>query len=444
MLSRILVMATLGMLVTAVTAATTTAMAQPPDAQGSGPWWQSDAARGEADPGGAAGGEAESGEATWVMPPGPAPFRYIVLRGEVATQAIQRAVSGILETLGTEADDQGYRREARRRGLGWNNEATYAQLLGEASIDLIVVVDATGRGSGRRLRLEFRHGRTGELVLVDEVFRGGDHGARIRRDASLVWAHIQRDNAGQSPPPISHDGAPEDGTEDGGEVGSAVNLRLDSGLGVGGLTGKIPSLEGTRTLSLGAFFVVDLGLEVAIEPTAGSAWALLFDMSYRSSMGLRTRDRRGDGSIRSATARAQRFELAAGVRRMLGANSLDLVLGYALRNFHSAAELSFPDHTLSGPFARALVSLPLWQDGLALVAGTELQYIVDVERGLLELGVGDRAWALGWVLGAGLPIGKSTALDLVYRESFAWLSMVDNRSGHSDERFVSLRLRYEP
>ncbi|MDH5492683.1 MAG: hypothetical protein OEY14_12090 [Myxococcales bacterium] len=446
-------------------------------APASAQWWNgSQPAQGGADPSASppaagSGGEALPAEVLGEEPEGtpggwerPAGLRLLVLARDEATREL---ATSLLEPVGESIDPQPFTRAARHAGLRADEEAAFERFLPRFEVDLVVLAERRGRGRSAPLRLTYRSGRDGSLLLESEHAQGRtarEAAPRIVREARLA----ARADRGPSPSSAGGSGgAPSDGGLDDlgeplfadapagaeggaqeGESRSSVGVLLLGGLGIGSLEAEIAGPEGVRRLSLDSFLVVDSALHFLVQPRAEAWYTLRVGMSYRSSIGLGVADLRGDGSIREASARVQRFEALASLEAMLisGAKPVwaDLELGWGLRLFDSPAELSFPDRTLTGPLLRAIAHLTLWERGLSLGAGAELHSLITVSRSLRERGVATSLWALGWTASASYPLGDVAAAELCYRESHAWLPIVNGNTGYDRERFITLRLRYRP
>ncbi|NOY91309.1 MAG: hypothetical protein GXP55_08870 [Deltaproteobacteria bacterium] len=397
---------------------------------------------------------AAAPEPIWERPSGP---RLLLLMAP-NLESTRGVLSDTLSHVGSLSPNNHYMRAARRAGRPWNDQETFAELLPAEDVDLVVVVERTGRGRSARLRMSYRDGHTGELLLETIHGRGGDFegtASRILREATLASRVVTEAHAsaaeGSAPEPahepteIPPGGEPEPEGSAEPESRSTVGVRILAGPGVGSAEAKISSDEGGLRLSVTRFAIVDTALLFDIVPSAESNHSFSLGVTYRTSVGLSVKDARGDGIIRDAPARVQRFEALGALDVEHGSRLRStLELGWAVRTFDSPAELSFPDYSMTGPLLRVNEAVSLWQDGLTVAVGAEVNYVATISGSLRARGVANSAWALGWSGTLHLPLGEVLALQLAYREAQTFLPIANGNTGHTRERFIALRIQYRP
>ncbi len=398
---------------------------------------------------------ASAPEPIWERPSGP---RLLLLMAP-NLESTRGVLSETLSHVGSLRPNSHYMRAARRAGRPWNDQGTFAELLPAEDVDLVVVVERTGRRRSARLRMSYRDGHTGELLLETIHGRGGNFegtAGRILREATLASRVVTEAHApaGESGPPqtadepveipASADSESAESPEE-PESRSTVGVRILAGPGVGSAEAKILSDEGGLRLSVTRFAIVDTALLFDIVPSAESNHSFSLGVTYRTSVGLSVKDARGDGIIRDAPARVQRFEAIGALDVEHGSRLRStLELGWAVRTFDSPAELSFPDYSMTGPLLRMSEAVSLWEDGLTVALGAEVNYVATISRSLRARGVADSAWAVGWSGTLHLPLGEVLALQLAYREAQTFLPIANGNTGHTRERFIALRLQYRP
>lgn len=418
-------------------------VASPGRAEAQRPWYEQ---------GRASEDSAEPVPEGWERPAGP---RILLLTGR-GLESMRDIVSGALLPVGSLAPHQGYLRAARRAGRRWNELSTYAELLPEQGVELVVVVDRAGPRGRSRLHMTYRHGRTGEVLLETEHGHGGDFdgtAARVEQEARLAARVVMEQQPApastvpevSAPAPSEGMGSEESAPLAPEESRSTVGIRLSAGVGGGSLQAKLASNEGVLRLSIERFAVVDTALTFDIVPRAEASHSFFLGVTYRTSVGLTVQDARGDGLLREAPARVQRLEALAGLDLAHGSRlTSTLELGWAVHVYDSPADLSFPDHNLTGPLLRLSEGVALWEGGLSVLAGVEVNYLVTIADSLEVRGVANRAWAVGWLGTLHLPLSDVLAAQLAYRESHVMLPMANGNTGYERERFLALRLHYRP
>lgn len=218
--------------------------------------------------------------------------------------------------------------------------------------------------------------------------------------------------------------------------------RIAAGVGLGMRTLGWPVDRSEASVDLGVFPALDLGAAFSLRLTRG--FSLGTSCVYQSSIAHEINEPRVGNSAETQSVRSHRFEAALVPElRFDEAIRLQVFAGYAVRNLHPEVHhLQTPRATLSGPFLRPMLRLPIGTGSLALRFGPELQWIAAVSSELSERGVNAGGIAVGGELVFEVKLSAMFALELAYRESHALLhaKLGDASDG---ERFVTARLAGE-
>jgi hypothetical protein len=356
----------------------------------------------------------------------------------------------------------------------------------------------TGRvlGQGRhtlpgvRLDREARRGIVRELVTTAGLAgRGAERGPeRVARapaerthpaptrapeepdeeEAEEIADESSDEDGGGLPPPVdwSEDGEDAAGaaaasTEDEAEeaaVDEAVDddvatparthgfgFQATAGFGFGARSAAVPMEAGPARLSTSPFPAAALGLGAGYD--TGSV-GLFVRARYFTSVGLRTKDIRSDGTTRTVDARSQSLALALAVELALSdAESptlLDLSIGYQFRLFHAEIPVSMPEYTLSGVYVRADLSFPVGSGPLRLAVAPEVGAVNAITEQLQDVGQVSAGISVGAEAAVRVQLLDQLQVEVVYRESHAFIASERDTDMTDVERFGVLRATYAP
>lgn len=380
--------------------------------------------------------------------------------------------------------------------------------------DVIAVASWAAWGRSRVVRMTYRHGRTGRVLLQtrhtlpgvrldtsarralarEAVMTGGlasdaapeerpERVARApepREEAQAARAEPRRqaraereepapaEEEGEDglPPPLSWEGSEAaegasaastagDEEEPAGEEeaeaptvsGASTGFGLDAsgGFGFGARSAAVPMEAGPARLSTSPFPAAMIGLGAGYD--AGTV-TVSVRARYLTSVGLRTKDIRSDGTTRTVDARAQSLHLGIAVELQLNdaANPtlLELGVGYQFRLFHTEVPVSMPEYTLSGIYARADLSFGVGSGPLRLAIAPEVASVNGITEQLQELGQITAGFAVGAEAAARVQLLDELRLEVVYRESHAFIGSERDTDMTDVERFGVLRATYVP
>lgn len=251
----------------------------------------------------------------------------------------------------------------------------------------------------------------------------------------------------------SEEEADGDGDEDaeGDEEGSVVRrpmgfgFEVSAGFGFGARAAAVPMEAGPARLSTSPFPAALIGLGTGWR---GDAIAVAARARYFTSVGLRTKDVRSDGTTRTVDARSQSLSLGVHVEFALSdranATLLELGAGYQFRLFSSELPLSMPEYTLSGVFARVDLSFPVGSGPLRLAIAPELASVNGITEQLQEAGKVSAGVAVGAEAAVRVQLLPQLMLEVVYRESHAFIGSERDSDMTDVERFGMLRAAYAP
>jgi hypothetical protein len=166
-------------------------------------------------------------------------------------------------------------------------------------------------------------------------------------------------------------------------------------------------------------------------------------------VGLKAQDQRADGTTRTVDTRAQDLAIGINVNFALAdsmrAVRMDLEAGWGFRMLDSELPLSMPTYTLSGPYARVGLFFPIGNEGaLVLGVGPELGHVSSVSEEVAQAGAVSDGFLVGVEAQVRLSIIPELDVDLIYRESHAFLSSEREGDMSDVERFGVLRVTYRP
>lgn len=379
--------------------------------------------------------------------------------------------------------------------------------------DVIAVATWASWGRSRVVRMIYRDGRTGRVLLQSrhslpgvrldraarvamarDVLRAGSSASggaaeeRTTRRASRERAEPEEEEQQQEavasrdeeedeesssgggglPPPVDWDegggeeasasaealeepeeeaDADAEGDEDGAVVRrpTGFGFEVSAGFGFGARAAAVPMEAGPARLSTSPFPAALIGLGTGWR---GDSIAVAARARYFTSVGLRTKDVRSDGTTRTVDARSQSLSLGVHVEFALSdranATLLELGAGYQFRLFSAELPLSMPEYTLSGVFARADLSFPVGSGPLRLAIAPEVASVNGITEQLQEAGKVTAGVAVGAEAAVRVQLLPQLMLEVVYRESHAFIGSERDSDMTDVERFGMLRAAYAP
>jgi hypothetical protein len=233
-------------------------------------------------------------------------------------------------------------------------------------------------------------------------------------------------SAQQSPAESEHETTPE------------WSARLSGEGGVGTRRFELPMDGVVYHTDAGVFPVAGVALELAHVASRTVSIGVLG--RYQTSVGLDIVELHTDGSKVPIEVRAHRFEggltptFHFDERRLW---ALALCAGYGVLGFRPLLHLVTPAYTLSGPFVRAQLQLPVFTKVLRLRAGPEGQWIVHVGGALKERGMDAMGVALGGEAALELSLGRHISVHASYREAWSVIASSQARSFKDIARFAT-------
>ena len=386
--------------------------------------------------------------------------RVMVVAARRTPRRLEYQVRELMIQVGDVVSSDDYEREARARGFPADGDAALEALLPGRDIALVVTVSERRVRRDRYLRIVYREGRYGMALLTEDHPVAGDRvgeeiSQRILAEARLALAAITRPR-GASPAGGGEGGAavgpgflpdePRAGERPAPSPGTAVHIGLAAGVGFGMRSFDVPTELGIVRLSTDPFPAALLRLVVDVEPEAQGRLAVGGELRYLTSVGLRSTDRRTDGTERNTSSRSQRLDAEIHGRYRL-ADPIDAVsigagIGWGIRSFSSEAPVTLPDYALGGPRLRAIVLLPL-ADRIQIELAPEIVWLVSIDDSLTNEGVASTAFAVGAEARIRVALFGPFLAEASYRESHALLSNPRGDSGDI-ERWATLQLLYRP
>lgn len=370
-----------------------------------------------------------------------------------------------------------------------------------AGADVIVVGSWLSWGRSRVIRMTYRDGDDGRVLLqtrhtlpgvrLDRAARvalareivmtgglAGEDGGAPARNASndepeeggeerAAASEEESSDEGGLPPPVNWDEDEEpaageaEALEEGDDAEDAAGdsdgeaspigrragfaFEAQAGFGFGARASAVPMEAGPARLSTSPFPAAALGL--------GAAWwgesvHVAARARYFTSVGLRTKDIRSDGSTRTVDARSHSLALGLAVGFALGdragATVLELGIGYHFRLFDAEVPLSMPEYTLSGVYARADLSFPVGSGPLRLAIAPEVGSVNGITEQLQETGKVTTGVMVGAEAAVRFQLLEELQLEVVYRESHAFMPSERDSDMTDVERFGVLRATYIP
>jgi hypothetical protein len=246
----------------------------------------------------------------------------------------------------------------------------------------------------------------------------------------------------------------EDELDEGGASIAAYMARqwgfdVTAGIGFGQRTSAVPMETGEGRFASSPFPAIHAALNVWLRPSEDSSLRLGLGTRYYTSVGLKAQDQRADGTTRTVDTRAQDLAIGINVNFALAdsmrAVRMDLEAGWGFRMLDSELPLSMPTYTLSGPYARVGLFFPIGNEGpLVLGVVPELGHVSSVSEEVAQAGAVSDGFLVGVEAQVRLSIIPELDVDLIYRESHAFLSSEREGDMSDVERFGVLRVTYRP
>lgn len=223
----------------------------------------------------------------------------------------------------------------------------------------------------------------------------------------------------------------------------SVTLAIESGAGTRSF--ELPMDGVVYQTDAGVFPVAGVALAIDHAPSKRASVGVL--ARYQTSVGLDIVELHTDGSRVPIEVRAHRFE--GGVTPTIrfddaGRWALLLCGGYGVLGFRPLLHLVTPAYTLSGPFLRAQLRLPIAADLLRLRVGPEGQWIAQVGGALKARGIDATGFAVGGEAALELSIGRHVAVHASYREAWSLLGSSQAQSFKDVARFATVGVMWTP
>lgn len=386
----------------------------------------------------------------WQLP------RAMIVVGPRVRDAVASQVGDVLRDVAEVVDGRGFARRAQREGLRPTSDTAYERLLAEENVALVVELQEGRIRFIPTVRIIYREGNGGFVLLEEQhplsgIRLLGTERRRIADEVRLALAVTTRPPGSAGPSTTIADElraeADDDRPRDEDEPGSVIEVEVAAGAGMGTRSFRLPTQAGEVVLGTTPFPAarVDLGLHV--RPNVDSRIRAGFALSYATSIGLRTTDRRIDGSTRDTGSRSQRLDAQANLDVRLGRDrdSVELLvgLGWTLRRFSNEAPVTLPDFGLSGPSLELGLRIRLLEGKLVFFAAPDLQVLVIASDSLRDAGLDGASIALGGGGGVSLGLSDTVHARLAYRESHALLGS-ERGDGRDVDRYLALQLVYAP
>jgi hypothetical protein len=243
----------------------------------------------------------------------------------------------------------------------------------------------------------------------------------ILQGASAPCAFAQSDDAveetdeDEAASPLESD----EGAAPSTQVEPDFALEVAAGAGMGARSVRLPTGMGERSIDLGWFPALELGVTGALH---ASSW-FVFELGarYRTSVGLTATETSSTSHDLSTSVRTNevsfgvtpRFQFAEGP----DAVHAGLFVGYGFRGFRPVIELRVPAYSLSGPLARAELGIPLLRGAVEIRIAPEAQWLAFVSRALQVAGAtAPTGLAFGGEASLVVQPTQALSLQLVYRE----------------------------
>jgi hypothetical protein len=381
----------------------------------------------------------------WAAAGSVASAQVAVLRVDPAAEALCADLELVLAEFGI-TPDPGHFAEAQQRGLDPSSDEALTMLTPPLQVQLAVVPQSS---DARSVTVEFRDGASGASLgsAVVPLERGviGQRGG-----LALIAQVRERLEAGAGT--ATFDAPPEDVDPDahaepeaeGAEHPKSLVARAHAGIGLGTRDLEWPSSGERRAVQTGAFVAVEVGAALAL--ALSEAVSLGPELAYQTSLDHEIEELHIAGESQVMRIRAHRFEAMLALTFGLGESRgfrITPALGYGVRALHPEVHhLLTPSYSLTGPLARVTLRIP-FGSSLALRLGPELQYL-SVGDALEELGMESSGIAFGGDAALELALMAELATELTFRQAHAVMSSSLGDDSTDVERFVTLRLVWQP
>lgn len=398
---------------------------------------------------------------------------------------IRRTVERLLATRSVLVSYETYARAASARDLYPSNIRAIRTIATQQGASVIVVAGYGGHHRRRVLTLRYFSGQTGELVTRrNHGLRGqhlraaSQHGILRDLDAAAggnagAAAPPPTEGGGDEPPAATGDGglpppvdwgAQEDAANEAaaeepeesssGESGgsSAADNRqwgfsLALGAGIAQRQSTIPTMAGPARLATVPFPAVQGQILGYVRPEPGEHLRVALSVRYTSSVGLLGEDQLADGTTRTTDMRSH--HLSIGLRTDIplapGDKPTQLLLeaGWGFRMLDSEIRVSIPDYTLHGLYARVGLFFNVADTPLSIGLVPEIGHMLNLSDELTQDGMVSDGFHVGAEAHIRLQVIPEISVQLMYRESHAFLSSGFEEDMNDVERYGILRAQYQ-
>jgi len=224
---------------------------------------------------------------------------------------------------------------------------------------------------------------------------------------------------------------------------------VTAGVGFGQRTAAVPMETGEGRFASSPFPAIAAAVNVWLRPGEESSLRLGLGTRYYTSVGLQAQDQRADGTTRTVDTRAQDLAIGLNVNFPLAdsirAVRMDIEAGWGFRMLDSELPLSMPTYTLSGPYGRLGLFFPIGDEGpLVLGVVPEVGHVSSVSEEVVQAGAVSDGFIVGVEAQVRLSLIPELDVDLIYRESHAFLSSEREGDMSDIERFGTIRVTYRP
>ena len=291
---------------------------------------------------------------------------------------------------------------------------------------------------------------------------------RARRAAAERRDALRRRRAGRGadlPPPVDWEDRAEEqeeedldaeedeaGDEEEEEEDAARDDRYafdaSAAFGFGLRSATVPIEAGSARLSTSPFPAGGVGLGVSMRVTDDELARAGVRAEYLTSLGLQTRETAPDGSTKTVDARSQRVAFGARAEIRLAQSERAAVLsidaGWSFRMLSTETALGLPEYTLSGPFARVGIRLPVGSGPLRVGLAPEVAAVTGASDVLEQGGGVSTGVAFGGEASVSVVLSRAIELSLQYREVHAVLGSDTGTDLADIERWGMFGAVYRP
>ncbi len=399
---------------------------------------------------------------------------------------VRRTVERLIATRSVLVSYETYARAAAERDLYPSNIRAIRTVATQQGAEVIVVAGYGGHHRRRVLTLRYFDGRTGELltrrnhglrgqhlraasqhgILRDlEAAAGGGSGATAPPPESEGEPPVVEAGGGDGdglPPPVDW-GAPQDAANaaaadpepsaphDDEAEGAATELRqwgfsVALGVGIAQRQSTIPTMAGPARLTTVPFPAIQGEILGYVRPNPTERLRVALAIRYTTSVGLLAEDQLVDGTTRTTDMRSHHLTL--GVRTNIplspGDKPTELLLeaGWGFRMLDSEIRVSIPDYTLHGLYARVGLLFNVADTPLSIGIIPEIGHMMNLSDELTQVGMVGDGFAVGAEAQVRLQVIDEVSVQLMYRESHAFLGTGFDEDMNDVERYGVLRAEY--